>query len=228
MNCFRSGSPALLAGLTGLLVLLNGLVTPAGAEPPARPKIVSDTDQLKQIESFAKKSNALAKAWYPKIVAILGEGPPETPKQVTILMDLDYDGVAATGGTEIHVSVKYVHKHLDDLGMIVHELTHVVQGYPKYDPVWLVEGIADYVRFFHYEPVEKRPHPNPNKANCRDSYRTTAAFLDWASHRYDAELLKKLNHALHTGTYTEALFQQATGKDLDQLNTEWIASLRTR
>ena len=109
--------------------------------------------------------------------------------------------------------------------MIVHELTHVVQAYPKYDPVWLVEGIADYVRFFHFEPEANRPHPDPKKANCRDSYRTTAAFLDWAVRRYDPDLVRKLDRALKAGTYSDDLFRQSTGKPLDQLNAEWVASL---
>ncbi len=212
-------------GLVSLILAFSLAGSAVTAEPPDTPSITADTSQLATVQTFAKKAQALARAWYPQIVKILGAEPTTPPQQVTIIMDIGMDGVAATGGTEIHVSVRYVAQHPDDLGMIVHELTHVVQSYPKYDPVWLVEGIADYVRFYHYEPVSARPHPNPAKANCRDSYRTTAAFLDWASRRYDRDLVQKLNHALQTNTYTEAMFQQLTGKTLDELNTEWLASL---
>jgi hypothetical protein len=182
--------------------------------------------QVEVIQQFGTKAGAVVTEWYPRIVRILGAEKATPPKRVTVVMDLVMDGVAGTGGDSIHVSAKYVLKHPDDTGMIVHELTHVVQAYPKYDPVWLVEGIADYVRFYHYEPESQRPHPDPAKANCRDSYRTTAAFLDWAVRRYDADLVKKLDHALKAGTYSDNLFRQATGKNLDQLNTEWLASLK--
>jgi hypothetical protein len=42
----------------------------------------------------------------------------------------------------------------DEFAMLIHELTHVIQQYP-HSPIkrgWVTEGIADYVRFFHYQP----------------------------------------------------------------------------
>ncbi len=41
---------------------------------------------------------------------------------------------------------------------MVHETVHCVQRYRgRGNPGWLVEGVADYVRFFKYEP--KKPAP---------------------------------------------------------------------
>lgn len=69
--------------------------------------------------------------------------------------------------------------HPDDQGAIVHEMVHVVQQYRgRGNPGWLVEGIADYFRWFVYEPPSKQPHPDLSRASYRDSYRTTAAFLN--------------------------------------------------
>lgn len=202
--------------MPALLALLAILTTPP---------IHSDVSQLRALSAFADKAQSLATEWYPKTVDLLGEdGPPHD--HITILMDTANTGVAGTTGATISVSTAYVVKHPDDLGMIVHELTHVVQGYPKYDPVWLVEGIADWVRWFNYEPVDKRPHPNPDRAKARASYRTTAAFLDWARGKYDKDLVKKLNKSLRDATYSEDLWKSLTGKSLDDLETEWIASLR--
>jgi hypothetical protein len=214
------------AVLLSFALLLSAPLSPARSDPPHRPEVTVDTSQLDIVQQFARKAGDMVTEWYPRIVHLLGAERATPPERVTILMDVDMDGVAATGGDGIHVSVRYVQKHPDDAGMIVHELAHVVQAYPKYDPVWLVEGIADYIRFYYYEPEANRPRPDPKKANCRDSYRTTAAFLDWAVRRYDADLVKKLDQALKAGTYSDDLFRQATGKSLDQLNTEWIASLK--
>ena len=132
-------------------------------------------------------------------------------------------------GVERDVLDAAVAQRADDGGMIVHEMVHVVQSYKHYNdtdaPGWLVEGIADYVRWFFYEPLSVHPHPKAADADARKSYRVTAAFLFWASNRYDADLVPKLNAALQANTYTEGLFNDLTGKTLDDLNAEWKASI---
>jgi hypothetical protein len=190
-----------------------------------KPEIKVDTKQIETVAKFAKQAQKVADTWYPRIVKTLGADKTKLPKRVTIVLDLEAGGVAGASGNEIRVSARYVAKNPDDLGMIVHELTHVVQAYPKYDPVWLVEGIADYIRFFQYESVSRRPRPNPARASYKDSYRTTGSFLDFVATRYDKELIVKLDKALKAGTYSPELFEQATGKNLDTLNSEWLTSL---
>lgn len=190
------------------------------------PQVTVDTSQEQAVEAFAAKVPALIANGYPKIIQILGAEKAPVPAKVHVILDMGMDGVAGTDGSGIHVAARYVAAHPNDTGMIIHELTHVAQAYPKYDPVWLVEGIADYVRWFNFEPVSSRPHPNPDKASYHDSYRTTASFLDYCVRTYDKDLVKKLDAALKSDTYSEAIFQKSTGKSLDQLNTEWLASLR--
>ncbi|HLK16194.1 MAG TPA: basic secretory protein-like protein, partial [Fimbriimonadaceae bacterium] len=116
-----------------------------------------------------------------------------------------------------------------DVGLIVHEMTHVVQNYKHYNdtdaPGWLVEGIADYVRWFFYEELSNRRHITQKDANARGSYQTTAAFLFWVSSKYGSDLVPKLNGALQANTYHEPLFKDLTGKTFDELAAEWKASL---
>ena len=220
-----------LIGAACLPCVLRADTQPAPAQASTAqtdtPPIVSDTSQLEVLNLFSRQADATAKEWYPRIVALLGAQDSKAPAKITLVMDFNYKGVAATSGTRIAMSPEWIRKHPDDLGMVVHELTHVIQGYPNYDPVWLVEGIADWVRWFNYEPTDKRPHPNPDKATARDSYRTTATFLDWTAGKYDKSLVKKLNKALKDDTYKEGLWQTLTGKTLDDLNMEWIAALKT-
>jgi hypothetical protein len=220
---------ARVAGLCASLLLVAGAATSVHAQTPkpAAPaaEIVMDISQMTALTDYMKRAQVVADTWYPRIIEVLGADTTTLPKKITIVMDVNYDGVAATGGSEIRVSAKYVLKNPNDLGMIVHELAHVVQKYPKYNPVWLVEGIADYVRFFHYEPGTK-VNVNPEKANARQSYRTTGAFLAWASGKYDKDLVRKLDAALKTDTYTEEMWQKLTGKTLDQLNDEWLTAVK--
>jgi multidrug efflux pump subunit AcrB len=124
--------------------------------------------------------------------------------------------VAGTSGDRIAISADWVKAHPDDFGMVIHELTHVVQGYPKYDPVWLVEGIADYVRYWHFEPGRK-PRVEPKKRSYREGYGTAAAFLAWMEKTHDKEIVPKLNRALRAGTYRDELLKEYTGKGLDEL-----------
>lgn len=188
------------------------------------PKIEFDTKQLSNLVKFAKEAEALAKKEYPKTADVLGI-PRSELADVKVIIDFNADGVAYANGKTIHVAAKYAASHPDDIGLVVHELCHVAQAYPKYDPVWLVEGIADYVRWFAFEALDKRPKVTKAKANARASYRTTGAFLDWALRTYDKDLVKKLNKTLRESQYKEEIWKTLTGKTLDELNDAWKASL---
>jgi len=111
--------------------------------------------------------------------------------------------------------------------MVVHEMTHIVQSYRRVRRAgagWLVEGIADYIRFFHYEPKTK-VRVNRRRASYRDGYRTCAKFLAWIEETHDKNIVRKLNAALRQGTYRDDLFKTYTSKTLDELWASFIASL---
>ena len=83
---------------------------------------------------------------------------------------------------------------------MVHELVHVVQQiHNRHSPGWLIEGSADYIRWFQYEPESKRPRPDPRRAKLTDGYRTTAAFLNYLCGKYDKNIVTKLNAAMREG-----------------------------
>jgi len=205
----------------------------SGGTPPK--PIVFDNATAAKLKALANAYQKVAHDNYGLILNTLHLPLDRPSKPVKIVVTYSYNGVAATTGAGfgagpttpvIEVSAKYALAHPNDMGMIVHEMTHVVQSYPSYNPVWLVEGIADYVRWFFYEPVGKRPRPNPAKATARDSYQTTGAFLYWASCHYDLNLVPKLSKAFQADAYKESLFKEFTGRTLDQLNEEWVSSLR--
>ena len=187
-------------------------------------KVDFDTHQLENLAKFTKEAQRLAKEEYPKTADVLGI-PRSSLPNAKVIIDFNATGVAATSGTTIRVAAKYASAHPDDTGLVVHELCHVAQHYPKYDPVWLVEGIADYVRWFAFEPLNKRPKIKRAKADARASYRTTGSFLDWTLRTYDKDVIKKLNKALVDSTYSEEMWKTLTKHTLDELNEEWKASL---
>ena len=125
--------------------------------------------------------------WYPKIVGLLPSEGFEAPKNVSIVFSQNMRGVAATGGTRIRCAASWFRQNLkgEAIGSVVHELVHVAQQYGRArsgtssaTPGWVVEGIADYIRWFKYEPqsqgarITKR---NIARARYDASYRITAA-----------------------------------------------------
>lgn len=184
---------------------------------------VSDAPELKE---WAEKAARVCERQYPMINEELKSDGYKPPTQVTMTLKKDYRGVAATGGTRIVGSVKYFTDHPDDVGAMVHETVHVVQRYrTRNNPGWLVEGVADYVRFFKYEPG-KLGRINPDRARYDGSYRVTAAFLNYVAGKYDKDLVRNLNKAMRDGEYKDDLWKELTKKTARELDEEWRATLK--
>jgi hypothetical protein len=138
----------------------------------------------------------------------------------------NYRGVAAAGAGNITGSVKYFKDHPKDVGAMVHETVHIVQHYGGHgNPGWLVEGVADYIRFFKFEPDNLGPI-NAERARYNQSYRVSAAFLAYLVDKYDPETVLKLNRSMREGTYKAELFREITGKTIDDLGKEWRTKLQ--
>jgi hypothetical protein len=184
---------------------------------------VSDAPALKE---WTEKAARVCERQYLMINEELKSDGYKPPTQITMTLKKDYRGVAATGGSRITGSVKYFTDHPDDIGAMVHETVHVVQRYrTRNNPGWLVEGVADYVRFFKFEPG-KLGRINPDRARYDGSYRITAAFLNYVSEKYDKELVTKLNKAMREGEYKEDLWKELTKKTVKELDEEWRATLK--
>ena len=193
------------------------------ADDKARPavKVVVDTSEVPEVAEWGKKAKSLVETWHPKVSELLKSDGFTPPNEVKIVFKKDMKGVAYASGKTITISANWIKAHPDDLGMVVHEMTHVIQAYRRGGPSWLVEGIADYVRFIHYEP-KTRIRIDTKKASYRDSYRTSAKFLGWVEKTHDKDLVRKLNEALRKGKYKDELFETYTKQTLDQL---WAAFL---
>ena len=182
-----------------------------------------DTTRAPECAAFAAKSKALVEEWYPKINEILfGKDHPLASAEVSLIFE-PRKGVAETSGHVIRISAEWVTKKApNDYGMVIHELTHIVQDYRGKGEGWLTEGIADYIRDHHFE---KRVHPiDPDKSSYRQGYGIAAAFLIWLEERKHPGLVQVLNVAAHDGTYRPALCPELCGADLDTLWHEFAAA----
>ncbi|MBE0536682.1 MAG: DUF1080 domain-containing protein, partial [Phycisphaerae bacterium] len=203
-------------------------------------QIAIDTTQTPDLSEWVQKELApVVKVWYPKIVKMLPSEGYEAPKQVSITFSASMQGVAAAGGSRISCAATWFRGQLqgEAKGAVVHELVHVVQNYgrsrqanpnPTRTPGWLVEGIADYIRWFLYEPQTRGAEisaRNLSRASYDASYRTSANFINWVSVTHDKDIVVKLNAAAREGRYDAALWKTYTGQTVEELGEAWKKSL---
>jgi hypothetical protein len=162
----------------------------------------------------------------------------EAPRRLRILFRRDMQGVASTGGTTIRCGAAWFRRNLqgEARGAVLHEIVHVVQQYDRTRPQqgatrppgWLVEGIADYIRWFLYEPqtrgaeITRRTLP---RARYDGNYRISANFLNWVSETHGRDVVPKLNAAIREGRYREELWKELTGQTVQELGDRWKADL---
>jgi hypothetical protein len=180
------------------------------------------------IHEWAGKASKLVTGYYPKFDKLLESDGYIPPKEVTLIFR-KMDGVAFSTGTSIVISADWIKHQPGDFGMVAHELVHIIQSYPRRTgPGWVTEGIADYIRNAHYEPEAPMRRVNVDQAKYTDSYQVTAGFFIWIEKTYDKEFAKKLNIAMRERTYSNDLFEQSTGKNIDDLWKDYVEVLRER
>ena len=208
----------------------------AAGSAPARVKdfdYTLDVSQAPDLTEWAETQLRPAMdKWYPIFRDCLASDGFTAPKKFSVKIR-PMRGVAGTSGTSVQVSAEWIRSQLkrpewnEATGSIIHELAHVIQQYKtRGNPGWLVEGIADYLRWFHFEPAAHRPKlRSPGRAKYSDSYKTTAGFLEYVVVKHDHELVVKLNAAMRQGRYSAGLWQDCTGLSVQELWTEYAASL---
>jgi hypothetical protein len=219
--------------LAGALALTVSLGSQAAEATRADTRIDADSSEVPELAAWAEAAEARCKEWHPLIVRALGRtSDPQhgelRHRDIQIVVRKEMGGIAATVGATIQVSAEFVQKHPDDDGMIVHELVHVVQAYPDPNPIWLTEGLADYIRYWHYEPGRRSFPIVRGRSSYRDAYGTTARFLAWVQVAKDQQIIHKLDDAMRRKQYRDELFEEATGRKLDDLWHEFVESAAIR
>ena len=184
-----------------------------------------DTSRAPDLANFGARVKQTLEEWYPSLASYLTSPGFVDVQSIPIYFNPDYDGVAYTVGNRIVGAVDYYRSHQDDVGSMIHEMVHVIQGY-RNGPGWLVEGIADYVRYYIYEPNRQPGKPGPGN-NYTDGYGVTAYFLNYIVTRVRSDMIYWSNKDMREGTYADSIWPRLTGKDLptmwaDMLREGWI------
>jgi hypothetical protein len=219
-----------LCALAALLALTAGAIARAQDAKPDAPKpekitIKIDASADPRLGPVAGDITRLFFKSYPELLKRWDNPAKPTYRDVTILFKKINVPAYASGDT-VTCNVDWFLTHPDDIGAVTHELTHVVQHYPRYEPSWLVEGIADYSRY-EYGPKEdtkwKLPAVLGPKNSYTNSYRVTAKFLVWLDQKYPGTV-DKIHHHLQEGAFSVDDFKTFTGKSLDDLWKECVDS----
>lgn len=199
--------------------------------PPPDVQVKVDTTRAPDLAAWADESKRLVEIWHPKICELLPSERFRPRKRIKLLFKRDLGYPAHTSGVwvkTITISANWIRQHRDDFGLVIHELTHAIQAYPANRASWLVEGIADYIRYVHFEGKTRAPRQDLSSASYRDGYRTTAYFLRWLQCNYDSGIVAKLNAELRRGRYDDDLFESFAGKALPTLWSEYAARATRR
>ena len=201
---------------------------------------IVDTSDSPQYEKWIKDDlSPVILEWYPKIVDLLPSKGYEAPQKVTLQFKNNVpNGIPAYAtGSFITMNARWFKNQLrkEAKGCVVHELVHVVQNYwlaprlnpnPRQTPSWVTEGLADYIRWFLYEPESKGAHYSPAQIRQMKhdaSYRISANFIDWVSRNHQKEIATLINNDARHGRYEENLWKAHTGSSIEELARAWRA-----
>ena len=204
-------------------VLSDPLSVSMPAQTTPVPQISVDTSSTPDLASWANNTVLPElRVWYPKIADLIAFPDYAPPSSFTIVFDPTAQGVASTDPARavITVSADYARRNPDDLGMFVHESTHIIQSALGFTRGWIIEGTADWAREFPYH--DRDPVVPLATDSYIEGYSMGSYLLSWADAHYGNGLLvRTLNVALHSDWYSDTdQFRQVTQHTPDQLWTE--------
>jgi len=158
---------------------------------------------------------------FPVLVSTFND---KTTHEVIFVTDTAYKGVAEASGNRILFSTTYMNAHPTDIDIVTHEGMHLVQGYGYGSgPVWLTEGIADFIRYKYgvdnigskwYLPQFTAKH---NEKKYENSYRITARFFEWIDQKVKPGMIVQMDKELRNHTYNQETWVKLSGKTIDEL-----------
>jgi hypothetical protein len=187
-----------------------------------------DVSNAPQLADWGAQLRAMMLGWWPLITAALASPGYAAPDKVKVAFrDISPPNVGAfTHGDTITVNLSDIQAHPTDFGRVAHEMVHIVQAYPQPTIQWLMEGIADYLRYYVLLPQDPMRGFDPSRFTYQLGYQPAAALLDWVERKYGAGSVRRINAAMRQGGDGEAELLKITGATPMTLWRAYLASLR--
>ena len=190
--------------------------------------VILNTEEVPSQANWGIAAKNLIEKWDRPVLDMLGVNLSTAIDTVFLTLRNVEEGIAWTDGNNIDVTSFWMNLHPEDLGFIVHELVHVHQDYPHFEPGWITEGIADYIRWGFYEdkPLDWFPVDTTLDGYTR-SYRITGGFFLWLKNIKSKGIVKILDKAMKSSEYSDSIFAEQTGLSLTQLWKEYLMSRKS-
>ena len=98
------------------------------------PEFVLDLSEVaddEKAKAWGIESKVLCEEWFPVICRFLATEKWTPPTMVRLVLKRELAAPGVTSGHSILFSVKWITAHPDAFGMVIHELSHIVQAYPN-------------------------------------------------------------------------------------------------
>ena len=194
-------------------------------------QIQVDTSSNPELAKWCESARREMVLWHPRMENLLATEGFVPPHTFSLSTKNAEKGVGYTVGTRITVISGFVKRHPRDVGMVIHEMIHVIQAYPNKGkkPGWLVEGIADYARWAMYNGKSLKQFPRPKKEQAwKDGYQVTAGFLLWMESGRAPGIVRRLNTSLRQGVYEDGLWERWGGAPLPALWEAYYDAMQAR
>ena len=203
-----------------LSFVFTGFIAPAVSSAVT---VHIDYSAVPDQEQWAKDAQKLVQDWYPRMNNMMLTKGFDVPSDVYLEFVDDNKGIAETRGNRIRVHCDWIKKHPEDIGLVFHEMIHVLQQYGRVKETWMMEGLTDYYRWAIYEgkPLSWFPVV-PKEDGYKSGYQITGGLLLWLESDKAPGIVNKLNQAYHRRTFELSLFEKETGIPLDKLWAEYM------
>lgn len=162
---------------------------------------------------------------------VLFAAPSDVPPSrgyLKVVLEWNIEAAAYVSGPELHINASYfvdsakAGNASEGPGVLHHEVAHFYQVNSLGAPTWLIEGMADFVRYrTGYVPLTNRR----KGGSYTDSYQVTGFFLDYVERQYPGTMRRlELDLWQKSGGWTLGWFANQTGKDVDSLWRAYQAS----
>ena len=185
---------------------------------------IFDTTGAPELAAWTRQNLApLIRKWYPKLTEMFPSEGWSPNRKVRFRFKERIGCPAYAAGNCVTLDREWINSNPTDVGCTIHELFHIVQGGYRKAPGWLAEGLADYVRFYLYEPEAHGCDLILGSSEVRynQSYRVSANFLNFVETKYPG-VVKELNALCRQGKYEEETYwKKRTGKTVKEIEREW-------
>ncbi|XP_035711860.1 uncharacterized protein LOC118437144 isoform X1 [Folsomia candida] len=180
-------------------------------------EIEMDTSQAPDLRNYGEEIKQIMTDWFPFVQNLMATSAYKPVRKIRVFFSSKDEGVAWAGGNEIGANAAWLRRTgLKDKGWIVHEMTHILHQ-ARGCPGWIVEGMAEWTRRWHFEPWTHTTKPTWEEKGANSQPEGNGWLVVYLNSVTGKPLIYEMNKACQTGTWHDNWLKERTGKS----DKEW-------